>query len=101
MGSEGRVLDLGSKGCETHQRHCVVSLSKVRKREKIRNQYNQAPHLTQDTMTLYPLLSTSSTQEDRKSSQHLFCLFDLILYVSSTIFQLIRDRSSWVEPVLS
>ena len=24
------------------------------------------------------------------------CLFDLILYVPSTIFQLYRDRSSWV-----
>ena len=24
------------------------------------------------------------------------CLFDLILYVQSTIFQLNRDRSSWV-----
>ena len=33
---------------------------------------------------------------------HLFvCLFDLILYVPSTIFQLYRDESSWVEPVLS
>ena len=31
----------------------------------------------------------------------LFCLFDLILYVPSTIFQLYRDESSWVEPVLS
>ena len=30
-----------------------------------------------------------------------FCLFDLILYVPSTIFQLNRDKSSWVEPVLS
>ena len=30
-----------------------------------------------------------------------FFLFDLILYVPSTIFQLNRDRSSWVEPVLS
>ena len=30
-----------------------------------------------------------------------FCLFDLILYVPSTIFQLNRDESSWVEPVLS
>ena len=29
------------------------------------------------------------------------CLFDLILYVPSTIFQLNRDRSSLVEPVLS
>ena len=28
-------------------------------------------------------------------------LFDLILYVLSTIFQLYRDGSSWVEPVLS
>ena len=28
-------------------------------------------------------------------------LFDLILYVPSTIFQLCRDRYSWVEPVLS
>ena len=33
--------------------------------------------------------------------QHLFLLFDLILYVPSTIFQLCRDGSSWVEPVLS
>ena len=30
-----------------------------------------------------------------------FVLFDLILYVPSTIFQLNRDVSSWVEPVLS
>ena len=32
-----------------------------------------------------------------------FCLilFDLILYVPSTIFQLYRDGPSWVEPVLS
>ena len=29
------------------------------------------------------------------------CLFDLILYFQSTIFQLNRDGSSWVEPVLS
>ena len=29
------------------------------------------------------------------------CLFDLILYVPSTIFQLCRAKSSWVEPVLS
>ena len=29
------------------------------------------------------------------------CLFDMILYVPSTIFQLNRDGFSWVEPVLS
>ena len=28
-------------------------------------------------------------------------LFDLILYVLSTIFQLYKDGPSWVEPVLS
>ena len=28
-------------------------------------------------------------------------LFDLILYVVSTIFQLNTDRSSWVEPAIS
>ena len=31
----------------------------------------------------------------------LVCLFDLILNVPSTIFQLNWDGSSWVEPVLS
>ena len=30
-----------------------------------------------------------------------FVLFDLIIYVPSTIFQLNRDGASWVEPVLS
>ena len=30
-----------------------------------------------------------------------FVLFDLILYIPTTLFQLNRDRSSWVEPVLS
>ena len=31
----------------------------------------------------------------------IYCLFDLILYVPSSIFQLYRDGSSWVEPVIS
>ena len=43
-GLSDRVLDSRSRGCgcEPHPRHCIVSLSK----------------------TLYPLLSTSSTEED-------------------------------------
>ena len=32
---------------------------------------------------------------------HILILFNLILYVSSTIFQLNRDGSSCVEPVLT
>ena len=31
----------------------------------------------------------------------LVFLFDLILYVPSTVYQLCRDMSSWIEPVLS
>ena len=36
-----------------------------------------------------------------KTYASFVCLFDLILDVPSTIFQLNRDGSSWVEPVLS
>ena len=38
---------------------------------------------------------------DGVPSTSALVLFDLILYVPSTIFQLNRNRSSWVEPVLS
>ena len=46
----GQVLGLNSKVCgfETYLRHCIVSLSE----------------------TLYPLLSTGLTKEDRNCSQH-------------------------------
>ena len=37
---------------------------------------------------------------DGVPSTSALVLFDLILYVPSTIFQLCRDGSSWVEPVL-
>ena len=32
--------------------------------------------------------------------RYFVCLFDLILYTPSTIFQLCRDGSSWIEPIL-
>ena len=38
---------------------------------------------------------------DGVPSTSALVLFDLILYVPSTIFQLNRDGSYWVEPVLS
>ena len=38
---------------------------------------------------------------DGVPSTSALVLFDLILYVPSTIFQLNRDMSSWVGPVLS
>ena len=40
-----------------------------------------------------------NTGNDKQAD--LFCLFDLILLVPSKIFQLNRDGSSGVEPVLS
>ena len=35
------------------------------------------------------------------SRMQRICLFDLILYIPSTIFQIYREESSWVERVLS
>ena len=43
--------------------HGVVMHVKVRKRAKIRNQYNQAPHLTQDTNGTSQLDITKESQE--------------------------------------
>ena len=54
---------------------------------------------------LYAVTFCLSMKKIALTFKHLFppfvCLFDLILYVPSTIFQLNRDGSSWVEPVLS
>ena len=55
-------------------------------------------------LLLYPLLSSGDILHavwNIVIKYHRFCLFDLILYVQSTIFQLNRDGSSSVEPVLS
>ena len=42
-----------------------------------------------------------SVASSEKMHERYFFLFDLILYVPSKNFQLKRDGSSWVEPVLS
>ena len=52
------------------------------------NSKSKFSHLSQQTMSVF-------------SSADFACLFGLILYVPSTIFQLCRDGSSWVEPELS
>ena len=36
----------------------------------------------------------------RSVQSWLICLFDLILYIPSTVFQLYRDRSSWLNQYL-
>ena len=48
---------------------------------------------------IFPVHQTGCPVKSGKLS--FVCLFDLILYVPSTISQLNRDGSSWVEPVLS
>ena len=57
--------------------------------DKSHNQLNKRTKITLD----------SSPEFD--SLQVYLFLFDLILYVPSTIFQLCQDGSSCVEPVLS
>ena len=51
-----------------------------------------------ETITRHQSTELSFTQS---FSKRFICLFDLILYVPSTIFQLNRDWSSWVKQVLS
>ena len=50
-------------------------------------------------LAMHPRFIVSTQREESISICQI--LFDLILYVPSTIFQLNRDGSSWVEPVLS
>ena len=49
---------------------------------------------------IYEIKGYINLQHSIASCKHV-CLFDLILYVPSTIFQLHRDGCSWVKPVLS
>ena len=49
----------------------------------------------------YEAIRPSFQTSSKGTGVCFFCLFDLILYAPSTIFQLDRDGSSWVEPVLS
>ena len=37
-------------GFEPHRWNCILSFSKVKKKLKVRNRYNQVPHMTQDTV---------------------------------------------------
>ena len=55
----------------------------------------------QDFMNFDNAYHDDSAQSDLLFSWLSFILFDLILYIPSTIFQINRDGSSWVEPVLS
>ena len=52
------------------------------------------------TSRIYCLLSPRTGGQTMVLQLLLNVLFDLILYVTSTIFQLYRDGSYWDEPVL-
>ena len=62
------------------------------------------PKLTWKTLTendCHEWKLKSVDPQERSTWRSGVCLFDLILYIPSTIFQLNRDGSPWVEPVLS
>ena len=54
-----------------------------------------------DFTHMFSHVNVGSAQWTLYSAVSFVCLFDLILYIPSTIFQLNRDGSSWVEPLLS
>ena len=86
----------------------VLALGKARKKANIRNRYNQVPHLTQDTTRESDKITIKQYIQDSQQVSSFpagvykaaIFLFDLILYVPSTIFQLKRDRSSWTSTKL-
>ena len=68
-----------------------------------RKESNQTKKTTSKS-TAFSVTSEHSWVEPVLGSEDNVCwflYFDLILYVPSTIFQLYREWSSWVEPVLS
>ena len=54
-----------------------------------------------DSYSIPFVVSKLNKTKRLQNSEFVYSLFDLIHYVPSTIFQLNRDGSSWVEPVLS
>ena len=60
-----------------------------------------SPERFVDTFCIINRFLPINNEKYFRSLDKCVCLFDLILYVPSTIFQLNRDGSSWVEPVLS
>ena len=63
-----------------------------------KNRLNETVFL--NTQKHVKLIKICLSKPGQLANNDLF-LFDLILYVPSTIFHLYRDGSSWVEPVLS
>ena len=49
----------------------------------------------------YSVSKNLDSDQDQHKVSPAKLLFDLILYVPASIFQLNRDGSSWVDPVLS
>ena len=47
---------------------CSATVVKIRKRTKIRNRYNQAPHLTQDTNVMVTTSQLDITNESQEVS---------------------------------
>ena len=59
------------------------------------------PTMIQNTLACLSWFKLVSLQKIAVCMRLWSILFDLILYITSTIFQLCRDSSCWVEPLLS
>ena len=70
-------------------------------RSRVKHYSTEPPHCSECLKTLVNILQHARLDKPLVMRVQLGGLFHLILYVPSTIFQLNRDRSSWVEPVLS
>ena len=74
-----------------------VSLGLLNQLRKI---YKNA-RLTEHFVVFIAFVCNGFTKSMQKLVQYKYAFFYLILNVPSTVFQVYRDGSSWVEPVLS
>ena len=79
----------------------MVGLRNARESKTLAWGFAMAPHRLRALVSYYLILISYYLILISYYLILIFVPFDLILYVPSTIFQLCRDGSSWVEPVLS
>ena len=85
-----------------YKRNISISMLKGTIRQNIASwQVLQLPDMQLYLTEINPTWQLHSFLYSSQSHSYLLLLVDLILYVPSTIFQLNRDGSSWIEPVLS
>ena len=87
----GRVLDSRPRGCgfESHRLHCVLSLSKVRKRAKIRSRYlllSSTPHPGYHIWKVYHDGGAHSFRNETRKTDLNYQLFSFPLVKNSMTY---------------